>query len=186
MTGKPFYGYPVFVPVADMYDRPIDFKGADLHLITYKEITGGQSRTIGNYWMNDLYLDENFVLMNSKDAKRLGLNDGEKVRVVSAFNTSGEWDLQNGTKVPMVGKLKVTEGITPGTVAVSWHFGHWAYGAGDVVINGQLVKGDSRRKAGLCTNAALAVDPVLGNMCLTDKIGGSASFYDTHVKVVKA
>lgn len=186
MTGKNFYGYPVFMPAADMYDRPVDFKDADLHLITYKEITGGQSRTIGNYWMNDLYLGENFILMNSKDASKRGLSDGDKARVVSAFNTAGEWDLQNGTKVPMVGKVKVTEGINPGTVAVSWHFGHWAYGAGDFVINGQLVKGDSRRKAGLCTNAALAVDPVLGNMCLTDKIGGSASFYDTHVKVVKA
>ncbi|UOD35098.1 molybdopterin-dependent oxidoreductase [Deferribacteraceae bacterium V6Fe1] len=186
MTGKRFYGYPVYVPAMDMFDRPLDFKGADLQLITYKEITGGQSRTAGNYWMSDLYISENFILINSKDADRLGLSDGDVAKIVSVTNPEGEWDLRNGQKVPMAGKVKVTETIRPGTIAVSWHYGHWAYGANDVVVNGSVIKGDSRRKTGLCPNAAFMVDPVLGNMCLTDKIGGSASFYDTSVKLVKA
>lgn len=186
MTGKRFMGYPVYTEAADMFDRPFDFKGADLHLITYKEITGGQSRTIGNYWSNDLHLMENFILMNSADASRLGFKDGEKGKLVSAFNPEGVWDLKNGNKVPMIGNVKVSEAIRPGTVAVSWHYGHWAYGASDITLDGSVIKGEPRRAGGLCSNAANAVDPVLGNMCPTDKIGGSASFYDTKVKVVKA
>lgn len=186
MTGKRFLGYPVYTQAGDMFDRPFDFKGADMHLITYKEITGGQSRTIGNYWQNELHQSENFILINSVDASRLGLNDGEKGRIISAFNPEGVWDLKNGQKVPMVGNVKVSEAIRPGTVAVSWHYGHWAYGASDIMLDGQVIKGEKRRAGGLCSNAANAVDPVLGNMCPTDKIGGSASFYDTKVKIVKA
>lgn len=186
MTGKRFYGYPVYVPAADMFDRPLNQSGYDLQLISYKEITGGQSRTSGNYWMLDLYLDENFILMNSKDADRLGLSDGDVAKLVSPTNPDGVWDLKNGMKIEMKGKVKVTETIVPGTVAVSWHYGHWAYGSHDVVVDGKVVKGDKRRATGLCPNAAMLVDPVLKNMCLTDKIGGSASFYDTRVKVVKA
>jgi len=185
MTGKRFYGYPVYTQPGDMFDRPLDFGGADLHLITYKEITGGQSRTIGNYWSNELHLQENSILMNSADANRLGFSDGEKGKLVSAFNTEGAWDLKNGTKVPMIGSVKVTDTVRPGTVAVSWHYGHWAYGASDFELDGQIIKGEKKRAAGLCSNAANAVDPVVKNMCPTDKIGGSASFYDTKVKVVK-
>lgn len=186
MTGKRFIGYPVYMEAGDMFDRPLNFKGADLHLITYKEITGGQSRTMGNYWLHDLYLMENFILMNSVDASRLGFSDGDKGRIVSAFNPEGVWDLKNGRKVPMVGSVKVSEAIRPGTIAVSWHYGHWAYGASDITLDGEVIKGEPKRATGLCSNAANAVDPVLGNMCPTDKIGGSASFYDTKVKVVKA
>jgi hypothetical protein len=68
---------------------------------------------------------------------------------------------------------------------VSWHYGHWAYGARDIVVDGQLIAGDSRRSAGLCPNAVMRIDEALGDVCLTDPIGGSASFYDTRIKVVR-
>jgi len=86
----------------------------------------------------------------------------------------------------MVGKLKTIEGIRPGVVSVCWSYGHWAYGAADTEVDGQKTAGDSRRKAGLCTNAACMIDPVLKNVCLSDPIGGSASFYDTKVNLVRA
>jgi tetrathionate reductase subunit A len=35
-------------------------------------------------------------------------------------------------------------------------------------------------------NAAMRVDPYLKNTTLVDPVGGSAVFYDTKVKVVKA
>ena len=54
------------------------------------------------------------------------------------------------------------------------------------MVDGKNVKGDKRRAIGLCSNAALRIDPVLGDMCLTDPIGGSSSFFDTMVKVVAA
>ncbi|RMG91891.1 MAG: molybdopterin oxidoreductase, partial [Candidatus Dadabacteria bacterium] len=185
-TGKRFSGLPVYEPVKDFHGRPVDDPGFPLHLITYKDITGGQSRTAGNYWSQGLMLPENYILMNSRDAKALGLEDGSRAKIVSASNPDGVWDLRNGRKVPIAGRVKVVEGIRPGVVAVSWHAGHWAYGASDQEVDGKLVRGDRRRATGLCPNAAMRVDPALGDMCLTDPIGASSSFYDTKVKVVPA
>jgi tetrathionate reductase subunit A len=41
-------------------------------------------------------LPENPVLMNASDAASLGLKDGDLVKIVSASNPNGVWDLQNG------------------------------------------------------------------------------------------
>jgi hypothetical protein len=71
-------------------------------------------------------------------------------------------------------------------VGYSLGHGHWAYGAGDVTIDGQAVKGDGRRAAGIHANAALRVDPVIKNTTLSDLTGGSAVFYDTQVRVARA
>ncbi|MBM3136169.1 MAG: molybdopterin oxidoreductase, partial [Chloroflexi bacterium] len=158
--------------------------GYDLHLITYREIVQTKSRTSGNYWLQAL-LPENFVLMNSQDAARLGLKNGDVVRVSSKTNPTGEWDLGNGARWPMVGKLKVVEGIRPGVVAFSLGHGHWAYGGTDIVVDGQTIKGDPRRITGLHCNAAMRTDPHNPNTCLRDLVGGSAVFYDTKVKVVR-
>ena len=96
------------------------------------------------------------------------------------------WDFKNGRTRPIVGKLRVIEGIRPGVVAFSLGHGHWAYGSSDVVIDGQLIKGDPRRGTGIHANAALRVDPVMKNSTLSDLTGASAVFYDTSVRVVKA
>jgi anaerobic selenocysteine-containing dehydrogenase len=86
----------------------------------------------------------------------------------------------------MIGKVKTTQGIRPGVIAFSLGFGHWAYGGVDLEINGKTIPGDSRRIKGIHANAAMRVDPYLQNTTLVDPVGGSAVFYDTQVKVVKA
>ena len=86
----------------------------------------------------------------------------------------------------MEGKVKVIEGIRPGVVAFSLGHGDWPYGASDVEVDGETVKADERRAKGIHANAALRVDPNLGNTCLSDITGRSAVFYDTKVKLVKA
>ena len=53
--------------------------------------------------------------MNPADATRLGLNDREMVRVVSP---TGEITV----------RLKLWEGLRPGTVSKCYGQGHWAYG----------------------------------------------------------
>jgi hypothetical protein len=88
--------------------------------------------------------------------------------------------------VPIVGKVKVIQGIRPGVVAFSLGHGHFAYGGVDMMIDGQMVKGDPRRVRGIHANAAMRVDPYLKNTTLVDSYGGSAVFYDSQVKVVKA
>lgn len=186
MTGKPFAGYAVYLqPGLSSVGEKIEDEGYDLHLITHKEIMMTKARTMSNYWLLSL-LPENPVLMNASDAARLGLEDGELVKIVSASNPDGVWDLQDGTRKPMVSKLKVIQGMRPGVVSFALGFGHWASGARDITINGTKIAGEERRATGIHANAAMRVDPHLGNVTLQDLAGGSAVFYDTKVKVVKA
>ena len=187
-TGKRFSGVAIYTPAyTDSKGNEIRDDGYPLHLITYKEIYGGQSRTAVDYWILSIH-PENYVLINPETAAELGLRDGDIVRIISASNPDGLWRLGDGPYLKdrfVEGKVKVTGGIAKGVVAVSWHYGHYAYGAGDVEVDGVVIKGDYRRGLGLCPNAVMRRDPVLKNVCLTDPIGGSASFYDTKVKLVK-
>ncbi len=187
MNGKHFLGLAGYLPIQDILGRPIEDEknGFNLHLITYREIAQCKSRTITNYWLLSL-LPENFILINSEDARNRGLKDGAQVKVISATNPRGEWDLKNGKIIPMIGKIKLTEGIRPGIIAFSLGHGNWATGASDVVIDHKLIKGDSRRLKGVHCNAAMRIDPYLKNTCLLDPVGGSVSFYDTKVKLIKA
>ncbi len=187
MTGKYLLGFATYIPApADAMGRLIrdEQDGYDLNLITYREIFHTKSRTIADYWLLSL-APENFLLVSSTDAKRLGLTNGGLAKIVSASNPDGIWDLKNGKKIPIVGKVKVIEGIRPGVVAFSLGHGHWAYGAADVIVDGKRIAGDKRRAAGFHANAALRVDPHIKNTCLSDLTGGSAVFYDTKVKLVK-
>lgn len=185
-TGKRFSGVAKYEVPADAAGNPASDANMPLQLITYKEILGGQSRTLpNNYWLSTI-LPENFILINTATAAKIGFKDGEKARIVSESSPDGKWHLPNRKPVDMVGKIKAVEGMAPGTIAVSWSFGHWGYGASDATVGGKVVKGDKRRTTGLCPNAAMKIDPTLKNSCMTDPIGGSASFYDTRVNLVKA
>lgn len=187
MTGERLKGYAYYLPpglsllgedllAVDAAD------GFDLRLITYREVAQTKSRTATNYWLLGI-MPENFVLMNAADAAARGLADGDLVRVISPTNPSGEWDLGNGNSKPMVGHVRVTQGIRPGVIAVSLGFGHWAYGSVPFTINGVTLPADERRGKGLHTNAAMRTDPHTPNTTLSDPVGGSAVFYDTLVKV---
>ncbi|MBI5879718.1 MAG: molybdopterin-dependent oxidoreductase [Chloroflexi bacterium] len=190
ITGKAITAYPTYIPpYLDIQGKPLteedEKAGFDLKMITYREISMTKSRTATNYWLLALY-PENAVLMNAVDAKKRGFVSGDKVRITSATNPNGEYDLKNGQKVPVVGKVKVMQGIRPGVIAFSLGHGHWAYGGVDVSIDGTAVKGDSRRTRGFHANATMRIDPYLKNTTLVDSVGGSVVFYDSLVKVTKA
>ena len=187
MTGEHLVGYARYFP------SPVDVTGKtiedgseyDLRLITHREGVMTKSRTSGNYWLTAV-LPENTVVMNAEDAAQRGLRDGDLVKIVSASNPDGVWDLANGTQVAMVGKVKAVQGMRPGVISFALGYGHFAYGGVDFVVDGLLIKGDPRRTRGFHANAAMRVDPYLGNTPLVDPVGGSAVFYDTMVKLVRA
>ena len=186
MTGEHLPGMPIFQPVQDAAGKVVNFSSRfPFHLFTYKHILGGQSRTIGNYWTMVAEAGQNYVWMNTVDAARLGIKTGDRVRLVSPDNPKGIVPITADKNKDVVGTVNVVEGIRPGTICASWSFGHWAYGSSDVDVDGQVVKGDARRATGICPNPVMAVDPVVKNMCLSDPIGGSCSFYDSFVDVVK-
>jgi anaerobic selenocysteine-containing dehydrogenase len=184
-TGKKNKGYANYIPIMDYHGKePDDLrKGYDLALITHRSIVHTKSRTITNQWLHPL-MPENAVLINPTDAKRLGLKDGQKVKVVSATNPSGEWDLGAGRKKLMIGRLQLTQTMRPGVTSFALGFGHWATGAADFSIDGAVIKGEPNRDTGIHANAAMWIDPALKNTCMLDPVGGSVSFYDTHVRLV--
>ena len=184
-TGEHHAGLAAYVPIRDFLGREPDElrRGYDLAMITNRTIVQTKSRTIGNAWLRPL-LPENAIQVHPTDASRLGLKDGQRVKVVSATNPEGEWPLGNGERKPMVGKVQVTQQVRPGVISFALGYGHWATGAVDMVVNGYVIKGERARAAGIHANAAMWVDPALKNTCMIDPVGGSVSFYDTHVRLV--
>jgi anaerobic selenocysteine-containing dehydrogenase len=184
-TGKHYSGIARHIPQADYAGTTLDAlaSGYDLHLITHRTVTATKSRTIANYWLHPI-MPENAILMNPLDGKRLGLADGDRVRVKSATNIAGEWDFRNGKTRAIVGALKMSETMRPGVVSFALGWGHWATGAENIVVDGEVVEGDSRRARGVHANAAMWSDPSLrNNTCMLDPVGGSVSFYDTRIKL---
>lgn len=185
MSAKKLPGYPTYLEIADSLGKPIDDEkqGYNLHLITHRDIAQCKSRTVTNYWLLGLQ-PENSIIINYETAKRLGLKDGALVKIVSATNPDGVWEL-GFEKKPMVGRIKITEGIKPGVISFCLGFGHWAYGSREISIDGKKLPVDKRRGAGIHANAAMRIDPHLRNTCLQDLVGASVSFYDTKVKLEK-
>ena len=181
-----FSGVPIYQDSESFDGKPVSSPDEfNLALITYKEIHGCESRTIGNYAAQMAIMPENFVNLNEIDAQRLGLVDGDTVRVETA-GFKGSFELGPGQAPSKVeGKVHVFQGLRPGVVSVSFHYGHWAYGSRDIDIDGQRISGEPRRGRGLAPNAAMAVDGYLKDVCLTDPIAGDSAFTGTRVKLVK-
>jgi anaerobic selenocysteine-containing dehydrogenase len=187
MTGEHYVGYAKYFPAPTSVlgeQLSDEEQGFDLRLITYREIMQTKSRTSSNYWLLALR-PANFILIHRSDAAARGLADGDIVRITSATNPDGVWDLGNGRIVPMDGEIRTTEGIRPGVVGFSLGFGHWSYGGVGFSVDDTTIEGDPRRIKGVHANAAMRIDPYLKNTTLIDPVGGSAVFYDTLVKLVR-
>ncbi|ROO52197.1 molybdopterin-dependent oxidoreductase iron-sulfur protein [Micromonospora sp. Llam0] len=186
-TGEKHPGYATYIPVRDFVGaEPTAYRdGYDLALITHRVISQTKSRTVADPWLSAL-MPDNGILINPRDVTRLGLHDGQQVKVVSATNPRGLWDLGRGGTRAMIGKIVATQTMRPGVVSFALGFGHWATGASNVTIDGHTVKGEPRRKAGVHANAAMWTDPTVKNTCMLDPVGGSVSFYDTHIRLEPA
>lgn len=131
-------------------------KDYPLYLITHKRMYRNQSgNTAQNPILNTLGPDTmaNTIAVNSAMAKQLGIKDGDTVVVESRVGKAK-------------GKAKLTQGIRPDTIAVSYHYGHWSMGFPDAA------------KKGTWINQAMELHP--------DRICGMNSFNDTKCKLYKA
>jgi anaerobic selenocysteine-containing dehydrogenase len=131
-------------------------KDYPFYLITHKRMYRNQSgNTALNPILNALGPDtaENYVVLNRATAKELGIKDGDPTMIE--------------TRVGKVkGKAKVSEGIRPDTVAVSYHYGQWSPGF------------PKYARQGIWINQVLELHP--------DVVAGMNSFNDTKCKVYKA
>ena len=110
--------------------------------------------------------------MNAGDAKKLGIRNGDRIRVETTTGT------QDGTAL-------LREGVAPGVLSFIVGFGHKGYGAANGRIGNKVIKGDAERARGVNLNPIMKNDPDVAMMALMDPVGGSASFYDTRAKVIK-
>lgn len=130
-------------------------KNYDLYLITHKRMYFNQSNNAMVPPLREIAHDgdENFLTINTETAKQKGIKDGDDVNVESRAG-----------KIKI--KAKLTEGIRPDTVAISYHYGHWSKGM------------PAYAKKGANPNWILELHP--------DRISGMNSFNDTKVNVYKA
>lgn len=131
-------------------------KDYPLHLITHKRMYRNQcGNTAQNPILNALGPDtkENTIAVNVVTARQLGIKDGDTVVVESRVGKAK-------------GKAKLTQGVRPDTIAVSYHYGHWSLGF------------PSAAKKGTWINQVMELHP--------DLISGMNSFNDTKCKLYKA
>jgi anaerobic selenocysteine-containing dehydrogenase len=121
-----------------------------------------------------LVMPENPVEISASDAATLGLETGDRVKVTSASNLEG-----------IVGKARVRQGLKPGVLAISHHYGHWESHARPVVIDSVAMPYDPSRGAGIQPTQIMRTDNQYPNVSLQEPIAGSCSFYDTWVNVEK-
>jgi anaerobic selenocysteine-containing dehydrogenase len=112
-------------------------KGEMLLLPNFRLPTLIHTRSANAKWLYELS-HRNPVWMHPEDARRIGVEDGELVKIRTEI---GE----------MVDSVWVTEGIKPGIVAVSHHAGRWrlkeTQGVGQGMSNLVSIEGDDQTKS---------------------------------------
>jgi thiosulfate reductase/polysulfide reductase chain A len=171
METKGFRPMPSWYPIAEHEAK----KPNELILTTHKVNVQVQSRTQNCKWLSEIYHD-NPAWMNPATADAQGLVDGDLIRVRSEI---GE----------ITTKVRVTPGVVPGVLAISFHCGHWSYGryASSKPLPGELRSNlpdpDASR---IWWSGKNGVNPNWIIPLKSDPIGGEIRWNDTLVTVRKA
>lgn len=117
----------------------------------------------------------NFIQMNEIDANKYGLKSGDTARVTSPKGTFIE------------GLVQADSTVAKGCIAIPLGFGHTAFGASDITIDGKTLAGIKERRGGMSVNAFNAVDPTRkGASLYRDATFGSTARHGIPVKIEKA
>ncbi len=130
-------------------------------LVDYKSRLNREGRSANCSWYHEMkdidpgcIAGEDVAQLNPEDADRLGLRDGDKIRLHSS---AGELEC----------RLVRWEGVRPGTIVKPFGMGHWAYGRYATRVNGKQPLGGNN-------NQVMPAD--------YDRLSGSSAFYG-YVKV---
>lgn len=162
---KGFNPLPSYLPIPEHQNLKKD----QLILTTYKVNVQSHSRTQNNKWLTEIY-HENPMLIHPDTAAAQGIKDGDKVCIKSE---TGSIDTA----------VRVTEGVHPDVVCVSFHCGHTQHGeyASGHKAPGHICEPDCGRKwwknVGVNPNWIIPAEP--------DPIGGQLAFMDTVVTISK-
>ena len=133
--------------------------------VDYKSRFNREGRSVNCTWYHELkdldpgdVAQDDVARFNPIDAEKYGLNDGDKIKLVSPV---GEIECT----------AKIWEGNAPGTVSKCYGQGHWAYGRVATREHGKTARGGNN-------NVIIPAD--------YDRLSGATAFYGTtRVKVVK-
>lgn len=156
-------------------------------VVSHKMHVHSQSRTIWHRCALELFPD-NPMMINREDGRRLGLQEGDRVRLESRSNPQG-----------LTGTVRLTSTIRPGCVGISFHYGHSQLGAsplqvkgaprvfmgGAAICTGDLVHASAPLEAGVNPNMIGRLDPNLDNTPLVDTLAGIPDFSSTRVRVIR-
>ena len=155
-------------------DGSSKLKADEMVLTTFKWNVHTQSRTPNVKLLTEI-VSENPAWLNAATAAKIGVKSGDLVRITSRVGY-------------IVTKVRVTEGIHPKVVAVSnthgTKFGRFAT-ANKMSGAGQYGASDDPDIKNIWWKAE-GVNPNPIIPAVADPIGGSATWYDTVVKVTKA
>lgn len=173
LTGEYFEGTADYIPPAWPDGTPLDkaypANEWPFTIISYKSRYRSVS-TLANIPRLQNIRTENAIQINAQDAARLGIRDGDTIKVITA---AGE----------ATGVALTRQGLMPGTLAVAFGYGHWEYGSKPYAIGNDTIQGDAKRGAGFALNPLVPRDP--HGWLVNDPVGGSIARNDTRAKVVK-
>jgi anaerobic selenocysteine-containing dehydrogenase len=110
LAQKGFDSMPAWMDIPEHEKMDSD----ELILTTYKVAVQSHSRSQSSQWLMELY-HTNPAWINTETAAARGISDGDSITVTSSVGS-------------ITIKVRVTEGVHPGVIAISNHLGHWAYG----------------------------------------------------------
>ncbi len=182
ITGERFNGTTVLLPHRNMKGELLGKlypkKEYPLMASTHRQPIHSKSRTMADPWLQEL-LPDAFWELNEIDAKKLGLSDGDMIKVISPTYEKG-----------IAHRVRILPSIRPGVITAPTAFGRWLYGSGEWYINGKKYTGDPARNQGVHPNALFLLDNSIAakdgwTTVLTDPVGGSMVYYYAPVRVEK-
>ncbi|WP_254769122.1 molybdopterin-dependent oxidoreductase [Salinilacihabitans rarus] len=161
-----------------------------LQLINWKPRTQGMTRTHNSPWLRETR-PQNPLWINPADAEPRGIENGDAIAIDAGRRT-------------VEATAMVTQGIRPGVVGTMWGWGRAGDGATTETIDGSTREPADRdghtpyefdtpmrekagyakgRDAGFAVNHLQPLDAALGDIGMSDLVGGSNAQYDAYVEV---
>ncbi|MFO1443327.1 molybdopterin-dependent oxidoreductase [Bacillus sp. Bva_UNVM-123] len=190
-TGNFFEGVPI-VDEIRLYNGEVYEPKDPFQFINWKSRNVATHRTESNAWLREIR-PENYLWINPADAKKKGIKTGDTLLISS-------------TSAKVKGTALVTPGIKPGVLGANYSFGHFAYGADDVKIDGKVMKKSEKyghlpfdtnvplheesgyakaRGKGFSVNALADKDPSYFEGFLADLIAGGPAQQNVYVDIKK-
>lgn len=199
-TGTMNHGGATYRPSVDGRGRSLEADDAEypFRVVTFRLATRTKARTAYDYWAAEIH-PLNFVEVNPEDAAMLGIDDGDRVRIVSPSGSAE-------------GLARRSPRCHRGVIAGTHHFAHTQqgnsplqiedaasvmtggtfvspvlHGLEEPIASGNTVRADPRRfSRGFSVNDAMRRnDDELAGMPLVDPAGGATVFLDTRVRLEK-